>query len=191
MQQNNIFQPTSYNRCITKIFGLFGSPSPCFQINDSKHPQPNFEKSPPYGGVQCGHVLYSCGKPSLFCSPLRIHWRLLTVLKTSNKSVWSNIFWYVIVCIFCKCIQYMIYWDKTQMVKKFPLDKITGIQKLLSYFFHKLQLISYIFNFQFLYGLKHKVHLSKNVCGIFHFQFCFVFIKVCISAQQNAWSLSF
>ena len=156
-----------------------------------KAPSTKFWEVPPLMvGYSVAMFSTVVGNLHYFVLPLRIHWRLLTVLKTNNKSVWSNIFWYVIVCVFCKCIQYMIYWDKTQMVKKFPLDKITGIQKLPSYFFHELQLISYIFNFQFLYGLKHKVHLSKNVCGIFHFRFCFVFIKVYISAQQNAWSLS-
>ena len=40
---------------------------------------------------------------------LRILWRLSTTLKTSSKSVWSNIFWYVKVCIFWKCIQYTLY----------------------------------------------------------------------------------
>ena len=32
--------------------------------------------------------------------------KLSTIFKTSNKSVWSNVFWYVKVCIFWKCIQY-------------------------------------------------------------------------------------
>ena len=41
------------------------------------------------------------------------------------------------------------------------------------------------FNLQFLYELKPKAHLSKTVCGIFHFWFHFVFIKV----QQNVWIL--
>ena len=39
---------------------------------------------------------------------------------------------------------------------------------------------SFIFNLQFLHDLKHKACLSKTVCGIFHFQFHFVFIKVYI-----------
>ena len=56
-------------------------------------------------------------------SVLRIHWRLSTILKTSNKSVWSNVFWYVDVCIFWKCIQYTIHWDKTQILKKNPLGQ--------------------------------------------------------------------
>ena len=50
---------------------------------------------------------------------------------------------------------------------------------------------SFTFNLRFLYELKHKVHLSKTVCGIFHFWFCFVFIKVYILVQQNAWTLWF
>ena len=54
---------------------------------------------------------------------LRIHGRLLTILKISNKSVWSNVFWYVKEYIFWKCIQYTLHWDKIQMLKKFPSDK--------------------------------------------------------------------
>ena len=48
---------------------------------------------------------------------------------------------------------------------------------------------SFTFNLQFLYALKHKVHLPKTVCGIFHVRFHFVFIKVYIFVQQNAWTL--
>ena len=47
---------------------------------------------------------------------------------------------------------------------------------------------SFTFNFWFLYELKHIVHLSKTVCVIFHFRFCFVFITVYIFVQQNAWT---
>ena len=28
-------------------------------------------------------------------SPLRIHWRLSAIFKKSNKSIWSNVFWYI------------------------------------------------------------------------------------------------
>ena len=41
---------------------------------------------------------------------LRIHWRLSTILKASNKSLWSNVFWYV-KYIFWKLVQYTIHWD--------------------------------------------------------------------------------
>ena len=40
--------------------------------------------------------------------------------KNNQKSVWSNAFWYVKVCIFWKCIQCTIHWDKTSMLKKIP-----------------------------------------------------------------------
>ena len=35
---------------------------------------------------------------------LKIHSGLSKTLKTSNKSVWSRVFWYVKVCTFRKCI---------------------------------------------------------------------------------------
>ena len=49
---------------------------------------------------------------------------------------------------------------------------------------------SLTFNLRFLHELKHKIRLSKTVCGIFHFRFRFVFIKVYIFVQQNAWTLT-
>ena len=48
---------------------------------------------------------------------------------------------------------------------------------------------SYTFNLRFLYQLKHKVRPSKTVCGIFHFQFQFVLIRVYIFVQQNVQTL--
>ena len=73
---------------------------------------------------------------------LRIHWRLWTILKTSNTSVRSNAFIFVKVFIFRKCIQDTTYWDKTQMLKKrFFRTKLT-IQKMLFFFFHKVQHIT-------------------------------------------------
>ena len=51
---------------------------------------------------------------------LRIHWSLSKDFKNNQKSVWSNVFWYVKVCIFWKCIQYTIRWDKIEMLKKSP-----------------------------------------------------------------------
>ena len=68
------------------------------------------------------------------------------------------------------------------MLKKFPSDKINGTKNVI--FFH-----TFTFNLRFLFELKHKVHLSKTVCEIFHFRSRFVFIKVCIFVQQNAWTL--
>ena len=109
--------------------------------------------------------------------------------KNKQKSVWSNVFWYVKVCIFWKCIQYTIHWDKTQMLKKFPSDKINGTKNALFFLSRAPTHHSFTFNLRFLHELKHKVRLSKTVCGIFHFRFRFVFIKVYIFVQQNSWTL--
>ena len=73
---------------------------------------------------------------------LRRHWRLSTILKGSNKSLWSNIFWYV-KYIFWKIIQYTIHWDKTHMLKKFPSDEINDQKNAL--FFLSLASTHYIF----------------------------------------------
>ena len=59
-----------------------------------------------------------------------------------HKSVWSNVLWYVKVCIFWKCIQYTIHWDETQMLKKFPSIKIIGTKNALFFVFRRLQLIT-------------------------------------------------
>ena len=73
----------------------------------------------------------------------RIHWRLSTILNTSNKSVWSNVFWYIKVCILWKCIQWTIRWDKTQILKIFPSDKINGTKNSF-FFFRELQLTTFL-----------------------------------------------
>ena len=68
--------------------------------------------------------------------------KALDHFKNKQKSVWSNVFRYVEVCIFWKCIQCTTYWDKTQMLKKFPSDKKKKetVQKTPSFFFRELQL---------------------------------------------------
>ena len=62
------------------------------------------------------------------------------------------------------------------MLKKFPSDKINVTKNLSQAPTHH----SLTFNSQFLDELKHMVHLSKTVRGIFHFRFHLVFIKVYI-----------
>ena len=47
----------------------------------------------------------------------------------------------------------------------------------------------FTFNLQFLYKLKHKVRLSKTVCGIFHFGFRFVFIKTLYFCSTKCMTL--
>ena len=74
------------------------------------------------------------------------------------------------------------------MLKKFPSEKINGTKNAL-FFLSRVPIHhSFTFNLRFLYELKHKVRLSNTVCGIFHFRFLFVFIKVYIFVQQNAWT---
>ena len=93
---------------------------------------------------------------------LRIHGRLSTILKTNNKSVWRNVFWYTKVCIFWKCIQYTTHWDKTNF-KKIPSDKINVTKN--AHFFLSGAPTHYVFTFNLrsLYELKHKVRFSKTV----------------------------
>ena len=64
-------------------------------------------------------------------SKLKLHRRLSTILRTSNKSVWSKVFWYAKVCIFWKIIQYTIPWDKTQYVKKISFTQNRRYKKYI------------------------------------------------------------
>ena len=64
------------------------------------------------------------------------------------------------------------------MLKKFPLDKINGTKNALFFLSQSPTHYSFTFDLRFLYELKHNVPLSKTVCGIFHFQLHFVYIKV-------------
>ena len=113
---------------------------------------------------------------------LRIHLRLSTILKTSKKA-YEVMFWYVKVCIFWMCIQYTIHWDKTQMLKKCPSNKINVIKNSLFSPSRGPIHHNFTFNLRFLYELKRKVCLSKTICGIFCFRFRCVFIKVYIFVQ--------
>ena len=128
------------------------------------------------------------GKIDSLAKSLQIHWGLSTILETSNKSVWSNVFWYVRVCIFWKFIQYTWRWDKIQILKKFCSDKINGSKNAIVFLLWAPN-HSFTFILWFLCELKHKVCPSKTVCVICHFWFRFVFIKVYIFVQQNAWIL--
>ena len=62
------------------------------------------------------------------------------------------------------------------MLKKSPSDKINDTKNALFFLSQVPTHHSFTFNLRFLHELKHKVHLFKNVCGIFPFQFRFVFI---------------
>ena len=109
--------------------------------------------------------------------------------KNKQKIVWNNVFWCIKARVFL-CIQYTVHWDKTQMLKRFPSDKLNGTKNAFFFLLRAPTHHSFTFNFRCLYELKHKARLPKTVCGgIFHFRCRFVFIKVYIFVQQNAWSL--
>ena len=75
------------------------------------------------------------------------------------------------------------------MSKKFLSDKINGVKNTLFFLSQVPTHHSFTFNLRILCELKHKVRLSKTVCGIFHFRFRFILIKVYIFVQQNVWIL--
>ena len=54
--------------------------------------------------------------------------------KSKQRSVWSNVFWYVKLCIFWNCIQYTIYWNKRQKVKNIFFGQNKRYKKLLFFF---------------------------------------------------------
>ena len=53
------------------------------------------------------------------------------------------------------------------MLKKFSSDEISGTKNVLFFLSRSSTHHSFTFDLVFLYGLKHKVRLSKTVCGIF------------------------
>ena len=76
------------------------------------------------------------------------------------------------------------------MLKKISFGKNKRYKKCHFFSFARAPIHhSFTFNLRFLHELKHKVPLSKTMCGIFHLRFHFVFIKVYIFVQQNAWTL--
>ena len=101
------------------------------------------------------------------CSSLRVHWKLLTILKINNKSAWSDVFWYVKIFMPWKFIQYTKHWAKTHMSKKFPLNKINVTKN--EFFFLLQPYHRFAFNSWFLHELKHKVYLSRSVLRVFAF----------------------
>ena len=74
------------------------------------------------------------------CVSLKDTLKAFDDFKNKQKRVWSNVFWYIKVCIFWKCIQYTIHWDIAQILKTFPADKANGTE-IPYFFFNELQLI--------------------------------------------------
>ena len=105
------------------------------------------------------------------------YWRFSMIFKVSNKIIYSNVFWYKKVYIYWKFIQCKTQWDKPQILKKFPLEKLSVTKNPLFVLSRAPTHHSFTLNSQFLYELKHIVHLSKTVFGIFHFRFVSFLLK--------------
>ena len=116
-------------------------------------------------------------------SKLRIHWRFSTILKTSIKMLW--IFWYVKVCIF-----WLYTLRLNTNVKKISSVRNKCYKKCPFFFFRELQFITVLFLIYDSYMSWSTRFVSETVCGILHFLFRFVFIKVYIFGRQNAYSLT-
>ena len=68
---------------------------------------------------------------SQYSSILNKTLKVLDDFKNKQKNVWGNVFWYVKVHIFWKCILYAIDWDLNTIVKNILLDKINGTKNAL------------------------------------------------------------
>ena len=105
-----------------------------------------------------------------------------TILKTSKK-VYQVMFFDTEkykLCRFQKYIQYTIHRDKTQMQKRISSEKINNAKNALSFLSRAPTHESFTFNLRFLYRLKHKVRLSKTICGIFDFRSRLLLLKFII-----------
>ena len=92
---------------------------------------------------------------------LKIHLKAFSDFKKKQKCVRSNVFWYVKVCIFWKCIQYIIHWDKTQILNKFVSDKLNGA-KYVPFFFASCNLSQ--FDFWFAILIWGEANVSIKLC---------------------------
>ena len=112
---------------------------------------------------------------SVLCLSLRNTLKAFNDFKKQATKVYEVMFfWCVKVYIFWNFIQCTVYWDKTRVLFFYFIffsRALTRSFTLISLFFHRL---------------KHKIHFSKNLWGIFNFQVHLVFIKVCIYVQQKA-----
>ena len=124
---------------------------------------------------------------------LRIHGRLSTIFKVSKKKRIK--YWFLI----CKTL-YILYiaglelrvrdlWITNQFLDPMNQKFVIAVKKCPLFLLQSPTCHSLTFNLRFLYELRHKVCLCKTLCGIFHFRFRLVFIKVYVFAQQNSWIL--
>ena len=98
----------------------------------------------------------------------------------------------IAVCLLIKLI--FIFCSKLKTAKylrvhwKFSLDKINGTKNALVFLLLAPAHHNFSFKLRLLCELKHKVRLSKTLCGISHFWFSFTFIRVYNFVQQKTWT---
>ena len=109
------------------------------------------------------------------CFPVNLQ-RIFRTPFTKNTS--GRLLLYVKICIFWKCLQYTIHWDKT---KKISFEQNKRYENAL-FFFRELQLTTVLLLISDSY--MSKVCLSETGSGIFHVRFCFFFIKVYIFVKK-------
>ena len=78
------------------------------------------------------------------------------------------IFWHVKVCLFWKCIQYTIHWDKAEMLKRFSSDKIISIKNFLFFILQAPTHHSFFFLICDSYTSWSIRFISLKLCEIFH-----------------------
>ena len=134
-------------------------------------------------------------------------WYSFNDFKNKQKSVRSNVFLYIKVCIFiffyiylfyilfiviiyldvyfiCKSVFITLYIEIKHMIKKLSSDNVNGA-KIPSFFFREFKLITVLLLLCDSYMSWSTRFVSlRSVHGIFQFRFCFVLIKVYIFVQK-------
>ena len=107
--------------------------------------------------------------------------RAFSDFKNKQKSVWSNVFWYIKAYIFWKYIQYTIPWDKTQLLKNFTSKKKKKNFTNNTLFFLSIAPTHhcFIFGLRLIYELKHSSRfVSLRLCVRFsNFDFISFLLK--------------
>ena len=103
------------------------------------------------------------------------------ILKTSKK-VYEVMFLDMSKYVYSESLFNTPYIEMKQNVKKISSQQNKRYKKCTLFSTRH----SFTFDLKFWYELKYRVCLCKSMCGIFHFRFYFVFIKVYFFVKQKA-----
>ena len=107
----------------------------------------------------------------------KVRWNLSMILKT-NKKMYELMFFDIKKYVYSESVFNTC--RKNTNFKKISFGQNKRYKKFPFFLWRTPAQHSFTCNLRFLYELKHKVRLSKTVCGIFHFRFRLLFIKVYI-----------